>query len=170
MRRLSIAMVLVAMWSMTPATMALADPPGPTDYMSEVTEIDPGVTGISIEIIGGDSFVLLAADNEVTVDVVGYQGEPYLRFLANGTVEENQVAPSKYLNEDRYADSEMPDEASAEADPEWQIVSSDGSFAWHDHRTHWMNEVPPPGSAPGDTVAEGVVPLVVGGVEVDVTV
>jgi hypothetical protein len=170
MRRLSIAMVLVALWSMAPTTTALADPPGPTDYMSEVTETDPGVSGISIEIIGGDSFVLLGAEIGVTVDVVGYQGEPYLRFLADGTVEENQLAPSKYLNEDRYADTEMPEAANADADPEWQIVSGDGSFAWHDHRTHWMNEVPPPGSAPGDQVTEGVVPLVVDGVEVKVTV
>ena len=168
-RRIAVTAMIV-MWSLTTATAALADPPGPTDYMSEVTEISPESAGIAVEIIGGDSFVLLETDDGVTVDVVGYQGEPYLRFLADGTVEENRWSPSKYLNEDRYADGDTPAEATADAAPEWQVVSDDGSFAWHDHRTHWMNEEPPPGRAPGDQVAEGVVPLVVDGVEVDVAV
>ncbi|MCP4309276.1 MAG: hypothetical protein GY788_31265 [bacterium] len=170
MHRASVIVALVAMWSLAMTTTALADPPGPTDYMSEVTEVDPETDGFSIKIVGGDSFVLLTADDGVAIDVVGYQGEPYLRFLGDGTVEENRLSPSKYLNEDRYADSPMPREASADAEPEWHRVSGDGSFAWHDHRTHWMNEVPPPGRAPGDRVAEGVVPLVVAGTEVDVTV
>ncbi len=150
--------------------VAAADPPGPTDYLSEVVEIDPEIPGIQIEIIGGDSFVLLTVEAGVTVDVVGYSGEPYLRFLSDGTVEENRLSPSKYLNEDRYAAGEIPTEADADADPEWVVVADDGSYAWHDHRTHWMNEIPPPGRGPGDQVAEGVVPLFVDGVEVDVTV
>lgn len=151
-----------------PAT-ALADPPGPTDYLSEVTEIDPVVGGFEIEIVGGDSFVLLRVERGTQVEVIGYQGEPYLRFGSDGTVEENAASPSKYLNEERYG-GDLPAAADAAAPPDWRIVADDGSYAWHDHRTHWMNPLPPPGLGPGDQVAEGVVPLVVDGVEVDVTV
>ncbi|MCP3994094.1 MAG: hypothetical protein GY722_03375 [bacterium] len=170
MRRVAIAAVLAALWMVTGVAAAAADPPGPTEYLSEVTEIDPAVPGIAVEIVGGDSFVVLSVDRGVVVDVVGYAGEPYLRFLADGTVEENRLSPSKYLNEGRYAISEQPDDADVDADPEWVVVAEDGSFAWHDHRTHWMNDMPPPGRGPGDQVAEGVVPLMVNGDEVDVTV
>ncbi len=170
LRRIAVTAALVVMWSIVTISMAVADPPGPTDYMSEVTQVDPDDAGISVDIVGGDSFFLLRVDEGVSVAVVGYQGEPYLRFLADGTVEENQHAPSKYLNEDRYAVGELSEGADADAEPDWLIVSTNGSYAWHDHRTHWMNEVPPPGRAPGDQVAEGVVPLLVNGVEVDVTV
>jgi hypothetical protein len=161
---------MTAAWLFTALPAAVADPPGPTDYQSEVTKIEPGISGIGVEIVGGDSFVRLTANSGVEVEVTGYVGEPYLRFLADGTVEENLVSPSKYINEDRYARAEVPERADATAAPEWEAVASNGSFAWHDHRTHWMNPVAPPGRGPGDQVAEGVVPLLVDGVEVDVTV
>jgi hypothetical protein len=149
---------------------ALADPPGPTDFQSEVTSIEPPTAGIEVEIIGGDSFVVLrVADGLGVVEVVGYRGEPYLRFLPDGSVEENQRSPSKYLNEERYG-TELPAEADAGGEPEWLVVANDGAYAWHDHRTHWMNPQPPPGLGPGDRVVEGVVPLLINGAEVDVTV
>ncbi len=170
MRRWSFPAAVAALWVLGTTGVAAADPPGPTNYLSDVVDIDPEVAGIEVEIIGGDSFVLLSVAPGVTVDVVGYGGEPYLRFLPDGTVEENRLAPSKYLNEDRYAAGDIPAEADAAAAPEWVVVADDGSYAWHDHRTHWMNEIPPPGRGPGDQVAEGVVPLFVDGVEVDVTV
>lgn len=160
----------MAGWLLLDVAVAAADPPGPTDYLSEVAEIDPEVAGISIEIVGGDSFVVLTVEPGVTVDVVGYSGEPYLRFLPDGTVEENLLSPSKYQNEDRYGAVAIPDDADASAAPEWVVVADDGSYAWHDHRTHWMASIKPPGKGPGDQVAEGVVPLFVDGVEVDVTV
>ena len=168
--RVTAALVLfVASFAITPG-VAAADPAGPTDYLSEVVEIDPDSGGFEIEVIGGDSFVLLTVAEGVAVDVVGYSGEPYLRFLSDGTVEENRLAPSKYLNDDRYARDEVPEHADARAAPDWVVVARDGSYAWHDHRTHWMNEVPPPGRGPGDRVAEGVVPLLVDGAEVDISV
>ena len=170
MRRFAALVVFGLLWLTFGVAAALADPPGPTDYLSEVTEMEPVVPGITLEIIGGDSFVLLTVDPGTAVDVVGYAGEPYLRFAPDGTVEENRLSPSKYQNEDRFAITDMPADADAAAAPEWVVVAGDGSFAWHDHRTHWMNEVPPPGKAPGDTVVEGVVPLLVDGAEVDVTV
>lgn len=170
MARLMLSAGLAALWIVVAAPMAFADPPGPTDFMSEVVAVEPAADGFEIEIVGGDSFVLLRVEVGVAVEVVGYQGEPYLRFLTDGTVEENVASPSKYLNEDRYAAGALPALADAAAAPDWLVVDSDGAYAWHDHRTHWMNPLAPPGLGPGDQIAEGVVPLVVNGVEVDVTV
>lgn len=169
MRRIAVAAILAALWLVVMAPAVSADPPGPTNFKSEVAEVDPPQAGIDIEIVGGDSFLLLRASEGLTVEVIGYQGEPYLRYLPDGTVEENAASPSKYLNEERYG-GDLPPEADADAPPRWEIVANDGSFAWHDHRTHWMNSQPPPGLGPGDQVAEGVVPLLLNGVEVDVTV
>jgi hypothetical protein len=168
-RRLG-AGLLCGAFLLTGTPAALADPPGPTDYQSEVISIEPPAIGIDVEIIGGDSFVLLRVAPDVgTVEVVGYRGEPYLRFLPDGAVEENQRSPSKYLNEERYG-TELPPGLDAAGEPDWLVVAEDGSYAWHDHRTHWMNPQPPPGRGPGDRVAEGVIPVLIDGTEVDVTV
>ncbi len=152
------------------ANPALADAPGPTDYLSEVVSVEPPRDGLSLRMIGGDSFLELVVAGGHVVDVVGYRGEPYLRFEADGTVLENQLSPTKYLNEERYGTDTGPEIVDPTAEPEWEEVASGGRFAWHDHRTHWMNDQKPPGAEPGDRVLEQVVPLLVDGEEVDVTV
>ncbi|MGD2052087.1 MAG: hypothetical protein PVI35_06395, partial [Acidimicrobiia bacterium] len=70
-----------------PAAPALADPAGPSDYQSSVIGLDPPVAGVDVSIIGGDSFVRLVVDPATEVEVTGYRGEPYLRFLPGGIVE-----------------------------------------------------------------------------------
>jgi hypothetical protein len=162
---LGVAGLLVAL-----ASPALADPPGPTDYQTEVIGIEPSSSGFSVEVIGGDSFISIAADPGVRLEVVGYRGEPYLRFGPDGIVEQNDNSPTTYLNIDRYGIADIPGTASADAKPDWVVVATDGSFAWHDHRAHWMNEARPPGREEGEVVLEGVVPLIVDGAEVDVSV
>jgi len=169
MRGLVFSLIVVA-WVVTGSPAALADPPGPTDYQSEIASTEPPVAGIQLQIIGGDSFVVLSVAPGYEVLVVGYRGEPYLRFDADGSVAVNMRSPSHYLNNDRFGTAVVPAEADATADPLWSMVAYEGSYAWHDHRTHWMNSLPPPGLGPGDQVAEGVVPLIVNGAEVEVTV
>lgn len=149
---------------------AVADAPGPTEYRTEVTAVEPFSDGFEMDIIGGDSFVRLAVEGGTAVEVIGYQGEPYLRFRADGTVEINRTAPSTYTSEDRFGVTEIPATAFIGAVPRWEAVASDGVYAWHDHRAHWMNPKSPPGAEPGDQILEGVIPLVVDGSEVDVTV
>ena len=130
------AMVLLA------AAPASADPATPTNYRSHVVFVEgPGV--MEVEIVGGDAFVRLTAEPGVTLEVFGYEGEEYIRFDPDGTVNVNQRSPSKYLNDDRYANVELPAEADAEAVPRWEAVSGDGTYSWHDHRTHWMSPTPP---------------------------
>ncbi len=157
------AMVLLA------ADPAAADPPGPTDYQTAVVSIEPPAQ-IEVGVIGGDSFLELTVMAPVDVVVLGYEAEPYLRFDADGTVYENLRSPTRYLNEDRYGAREIPADASADAEPEWQRVDGDAHYAWHDHRAHWMNPSRPVGRSPGDQILEAVVPIEVDGVPVAVTV
>jgi len=159
----------VATMSLLGADPAAADPPGPTDYQTEVVSIEPPAD-IEMGVIGGDSFLELRVVAPVEVIVLGYQGEPYLRFDADGGVYENLRSPSRYFNEDRYGAGEPPDDASPDAEPEWERVDGDAHYAWHDHRAHWMNPARPVGREPGDQILEAVVPIEVDGRQVSVTV
>ena len=149
---------------------ALADPPGPTDYQSEIVAVDPPTGTIQTSIVGGDSFFQLTVEPGTEVVVVGYQGEDTLWFRPDGTVWENRNSPSTYLNEDRLGGGGIPAHASADAEPDWRQVASDGNFSWHDHRAHWMQQARPFGLGPGDQILESVIPLLVDGEDVEVTV
>lgn len=155
------------------ASPAAADPPRPTDYQSRIDAVTPEVDGIDVRIIGGDSFLELTADPGVEVVVLGYEGEPYLQFLADGTVQENQRSAATYLNESRYGrpgEVEVPTDLSPDDEPEWRTVATGGTFAWHDHRVHWMSPEKPPGFEAGDVIQTQDVDLLVDGEPVAVTV
>ncbi|KAG1648659.1 putative copper-binding protein [Nymphon striatum] len=148
-----------------------ADAPGPTDYNTEIISIEPPSSAFDIEIIGGDAFVRLTQLEPIEIIVVGYQGEPYLRFLPNGQVLENRRSPAVWLNQERYGtEDELPDYVDPESPPQWVQVAEGGAFAWHDHRSHWMNPQQPPGAVAGDVILEATVPLDVDGNRVVVTV
>ncbi len=164
------AVLAVVLGSFTvPDGIVAADPAGPTDYLTEVVSVDPPVDTIVVRILGGDSFVELEVAAGTDVRVAGYRGEPYLWFRTDGTVLENRNSPTTYQNEERFG-TDAPAFASADAEPDWVRVADDGSYAWHDHRAHWMQPIRPAGRGPGDQILEAVIPLTVDGEEVDVTV
>ena len=141
-RRIVVVGLAAAATVLLAAAPASADPATPTNYRSQVVFVEgPGVS--EVEIVGGDAFVRLTAAPGVTLEVLGYEGEEYIRFDPDGTVRVNQRSPSKYLNDDRYANVELPVEADAGAVPRWETVSADRTYSWHDHRTHWMSPTPP---------------------------
>jgi hypothetical protein len=169
-RRVLAGLALGGVLALGGGTPALADPAGPTDYRSEIVTVDPPTPSIEVGIVGGDSFVELTVAPGTEVVVLGYQGEDNLWFRADGTVWENRNSPSAYLNEDRLGGGEIPANAFAGAEPDWRQVAADGNYAWHDHRAHWMQEARPFGLGPGDQIWESVIPLVVDGADVGVTV
>ncbi len=117
---------------------------GDPDYLSEVTSISPRIPGLSAEIVNYDSDLVVENRSGSVVELEGYEGEPYLRFLPDGTVEVNTRSPAYYLNTDRYGTSEVPAAADPDARPRWKVVAEDGRFDWHDHRSHYMSESLPP--------------------------
>lgn len=150
------------------AAPAAADPPGPTDYRSEILDVVPAdVAGIEASIVGGDGFLMLVVDEGTTVEVPGYAGEPYLRFQDDGTVEENQASAATYLNESRTR-TEADRDYDPDAEPEWRTVATDGRWAWHDHRIHYMGQGVPE-AARTERGQSWNVPLVVDGKEVTIS-
>jgi hypothetical protein len=165
-RTLLLAAAAVFGW----AAPAAADPARPTDYQSTIDSIEPPAEGVEVSIVGGDAFIRLEVEPGHTVVVEGYQGEPYLQFLEDGTVQQNQRSEATYLNEDRYADIEVPSDLSPDDEPEWRTVDDDGEYAWHDHRIHWMSPDRPEGVEEGDVVQTQDVLMVVDGTPTAVTV
>jgi hypothetical protein len=169
-RRVITGVALGAVAAVAVATPAFADPPGPTDYQSTVRSIEPPTSTIDVGIVGGDSFVELRVQPGTEAIVVGYEGEDYLWFRPDGVVLENRNSPATYLNANRYGSSGIPATAGADAEPDWEQVATGGYWAWHDHRAHWMQSARPFGLGPGDQILEAVIPVVVDGVTVEVTV
>ncbi len=158
------------------APPAGADAAGPSDFRSEVTGIVPAAVGVTAEIRGGDSFLEISVDRhqDRTVIVHGYEGEPYLRFHPDSTVERNRLSTATYLNDDRDGRADIPAEARAagpDAEPDWERVGDDGTYAWHDHRIHWMAESSPSvdrGERVPGAYDPWIVPIVVDGAPAEV--
>lgn len=140
---------------------AVADPARPGNYRSEVTGVEPRTDGVRFQVVGGDAFLVAEVDPGVTLEVPGYDGEPYLRVEPDGTVLVNQASPSFWINEDRFGRTTVPPQADAAAAPRWERMGTSGRVGWHDHRVHWMAPQPPPGidrSRPG-LITEWTVPV-----------
>lgn len=153
------------------ATPAAADPAKPTDYRSTIDAVEPALPdGVDVEIVGGDSFLELRVAEGHDVTVLGYQDERYLQFLADGTVQENIRSEAHFLNESRYGTTLPPEDLDEDAPPQWQTVADNGTYAWHDHRIHWMSPDPPEGRERGDIIQTQPVLLIVDGTATEVLV
>ena len=105
--------------------------------------------------------------------MLGYAGEPYLRFVADGPGSSPRTAWSAatYENEPALRPSPRRRGSSiSKAAPEWVTVGDGGVWAWHDHRSHWMDDEPLIGLDAGESLPSQNVPLVVDGERIDVEV
>jgi hypothetical protein len=112
-------------------------------FRSAVESIRPAQSGLTVRVLDSDDELQLRNETGRTIVILGYGGEPYLRFSADG-VFRNSRSPAAYLNLDRYAKVDVPEEADPKAPPRWERVASGAIWAWHDHRIHWMSPIDPP--------------------------
>ena len=135
--------VLLALGALLAAPAAPAHHGGPKGYTSTVLGLTPSLSGVTARMLGGDDRMLLHNDSGKVLMIKGYNGEPYLRFSPDG-VYQNDRSPAVYLNSDRYAQIQLPPQASAKAQPQWEKILPGHAFTWHDHRVHWMSPIAPP--------------------------
>jgi hypothetical protein len=114
------------------------------NYRSNITRVIPSTPGVSLQVLEFADRLLLTNHSGQTVTVYGYQGEPYARVLADGTVQLNTRSPAYYLNQNFYANVNVPPSASPTATPQWTVIDRTGQLEWHDHRIHWMSPALPP--------------------------
>jgi hypothetical protein len=141
----------MAPWG-APATSAAAeqsqnplnDQGSSPNYRSLITSVSPAIAGVSLQVLQFSDRLQLRNHSGKTVTIEGYEGEPYARVQANGTVEVNKRSPAYFLNQSFFGNVTVPPSASAKASPQWTVVDRTGQFEWHDHRIHWMSPVLPP--------------------------
>jgi hypothetical protein len=112
-------------------------------FRSTVEKVTPALRGLSVRVLDADDELQLRNETGRTIVIMGYDGEPYLRFSPDG-VFRNARSPASYLNLDRYAKVDLPGHADSKAPPRWERVASGAIWSWHDHRIHWMSPIDPP--------------------------
>ncbi|MFQ1000558.1 hypothetical protein [Modestobacter sp. SSW1-42] len=143
-----------------------------SDFSAQLLSVTPQPAGVTVRVLEFGDQLEVVNDSGAELAVPGYSGEPYLRIGPDG-VWRNALSPATWLNLDRYGRTRVPETSSITAPPQWEQVSTEPRYAWHDHRTHWMSTdlLPPVVAAdPGrpHTVADWTVPLTVGATEVAV--
>jgi hypothetical protein len=112
-------------------------------YRSTVTTVTPSLPGLEVRVLYGDDELQVTNTAGRRIVVLGYEGEPYLLFTRDGVLR-NERSPATYLNDDRYAQVDVPASANPKAAPKWVSVTGGVRYAWHDHRIHWMSTIAPP--------------------------
>ena len=143
-RRKLLGAALLAATILAPAQPAFAhggNGGASSDYRIEVTGYDGDATGIEVRPVELGNRMELVRTTAKEVEILGYEGEPYIRLDADG-VFENVNSPAHYINLDRFARKPVPATATAKATPNWVKLSDASSVRWHDHRTHWMDPTP----------------------------
>lgn len=113
---------------------------GDARYRSILRGVDPATSGLRVEVLNYDDRFELDNRTGETVTIYGYNREPYARIGADGTVALNRNSTAYYLNDERYADVDVPAAVREHprATPAWVVQDRTGRFEWHDHRMHWM--------------------------------
>ncbi len=121
-----------------------ADQGSNANFRSYVTGVSPAAPGLQVQILAFADRLQIYNRTGRTVTIFGYQGEPYARLLADGTVQLNERSPALYLNTSFYGGGSVPASANPSAPPQWATVYKTGTFQWHDHRIHWASPETPP--------------------------
>jgi hypothetical protein len=141
MRRLlgAVAVAAVALVAQAGPAAAHSGRVTATDYRSTITQ-GVSIPGGHLRLIEAGGRVELTSPR-VTVVVLGYEGEPYLRVGPRG-VEQNLRSPATYLNASRTGGTAPPASADAGSPPRWERMSDSTTARWHDHRAHVMGSQP----------------------------
>lgn len=107
---------------------------------SEILEALPPSELFELEVLDADDQVRITVADGHRVEVPGYQGEPWLVFHADGTLEENVASPAGWMNRSADGRYPVPADASSDAEPRWVSLGSTRTHRWHDHRVHDMGE------------------------------
>jgi hypothetical protein len=160
--------VLAVLASASPAWAHGGDAPDGTDYRTAVTSVSPEAAGLRVRAVEAGARLELTNHTGTTVEVLGYQNEPYLSVRPDG-VYENVHSPAVYLNATLTGEATLPPTADPTLPPSWRQASTTPVVRWHDHRSHWMQSTPPPSVVVADParsqrIRDWVVPLRIDGV------
>jgi hypothetical protein len=159
--------ILLALAGASPAAAHQADP----NYDSVLRGVQPRIPGLQVSILARGDQLAIVNETGRTVEIPGYRDEPYLRLLADGTVQENLKSQATYTNRDPKGTTPAPASADAsgpDSPPQWRTIDRSSRVEFHDHRIHWMGETGKPAPQVTDPkrkqkVYDWSVPFTVGG-------
>jgi hypothetical protein len=99
-----------------------------SDFQARVGGFRPPADGLSARVLGGDQRIELHVASGRAVIVLGFLGEPFLRFSRAG-VEANLASPTASAAHVIKAGDAVSSNA-----VRWRIVSSGHTLAWHENR------------------------------------
>ncbi|WP_117209930.1 hypothetical protein [Allorhizocola rhizosphaerae] len=137
--RLVLVVIALVLSTPVPAHAHGADAPDATNYLSRIVQA-PVLAGLEVKMIEAGARLQLTNRSGRNVEVLGYQGEPYLEVRPDG-VYENIHSPATYLNV-TIAHVDPPAHADPTVPPEWKKVAQEPVYRWHDQRA-----LPPAGVA-----------------------
>ena len=146
MRRRTLLVAVLAGAILVPAGPASAhggEAPDATAYRTEVSGLSTPVPGLNVRVVEAGARLELTNDTGRTVEVLGYDNEPYLEVRPDGTYQ-NANSPAAYTNRTLDGDSPVPSNADPAAPPQWQRISTEPSVRWHDRRARWLGPGLPP--------------------------
>lgn len=163
LRHIIVAAAAVVVLAAGPAGAHEAPDDSDQPFTARVTSASPEVPGYDLVPLAATAAFEVHAEPGTVVDILGYDGEPYLRIDADGAAFANVNSETYWANESSVDDAP----ASVGGEPDWQWQVGGGAIEWHDHRIHWMSpDAPVVGD---DLVAQTwTVDLVVGGTPVTV--
>ncbi len=153
-RKLALALTVVSVLAFCSAATAHEGDPA-LGLRSKITRVKPTVPGLTIVVLDLGDRIRLVNKSGKTVQVLGYESEPYLSFRSGG-VYRNVRSAATYLNDDRYGQVKLPAAVNPKAPPVWKRVATGNSYEWHDHRVHWMSTSLPPKVAEAKEKAQHV--------------
>lgn len=131
---------------------------GDPDYSSVVETVAPPTDGLGAQVLDHDDELAVVNRSSADVTVLGTDGAPYARLLADGTV---QVNARSAMAEGENA----PPADGTSAGGGWVTIDRTGRYAWHDPRINYRARPVPPQVADRSTrtkVKDWRVPLRVG--------
>lgn len=133
------ALTAAAIGAAIATTPASAHTMGP-DFSSVFRGISPAIPGVSVRIEEDGARIALVNHSDRSLVILGYQGEPYIRFRPGGIVERNSRSVTTSLHQ---AAAGSPLLAASAFDDRgvparWTIVGRHGRFSWHDQRIQWV--------------------------------
>lgn len=142
MRRAALFLAVLAGALLVPAGPASAhggEAPDATAYKIEVVGLTSDLPGLTVRVVEAGARLELVNDTGRSVEVLGYQGEPYLDIRPGG-VFRNANSPAAYVNETLDGDAPVPATADPTAPPRWERISGGTTVRWHDQRPRWLSD------------------------------
>ena len=135
MRRASGLALAAAFLVLAPPALAHGPSGAGKGYVSTFSSIEPQVLGLQVRLVAGTNRLLVQNWSGKRVVVLGYEGEPYLRFDSRGVYWNTRSGRSATGATTTRADSGAP--------PVWQRLNAGKSFVFADERVGWAGAKPP---------------------------